>query len=161
MIVRTLLFRQKCTGNNTASLVSASSYSHFSDYLLQCHTGWQILNARPGHYFQQIPRKWPQAHLVLRGAHLQVLQSGDILYDQCLLMNLNPHRRPTAAQPSPEYPRTSPQLRKIYHIHAKAPRLQTTVEEVCESQARTERTKLLHVSNTGHWHPARSVRAFQ
>ena len=90
MIVRTLLFRQKCTGNNTASLVSASSYSHFSHYLLQCHTGWQILNARPGHYFQQIPRKWPQAHLVLGGAHLQVLQSGDILYDQCLLMNLHP-----------------------------------------------------------------------
>ncbi len=152
MIVRTLLFRQKCTGNNTASLVSASSYSHFSHYLLQCHTGWQILNARPGHYFQQIPRKWPQAHLVLGGAHLQVPMPTN---------EPPPHRRPTAAQPSPEYPRTSPQLRKIYHIHAQAPRLQTTVEEVCESQARTERTKLLHVSNTRHWHPARSVRAFQ
>ena len=93
-----------------------------------------------------------RVHSVMRAAHLQVLHLGDIR--QAPAVDPPPPCRPargapTAAQPSPEYPRTSPPLRKAYHIHAQAPRLQTTVGEAYESQTRAERTTwLLHVPHT-------------
>ncbi len=103
-----------------------------------------------------------RANVVLRGVHLQILYSGDIRPAPTVdpPPPCGPARgAPTAAQPSPEYPRTSPLLRKTQHTPAQAPRLETAIEGACESEPELSERRGFFMYRIPR-HPARPVRAF-